>query len=58
MPKKVVVAKKSDDGKKKKSGSKKPPKSAMLIMDLAPPRGMPGMGMGPAGPVGRRRRRY
>lgn len=56
MPKRVtVVAKKGGDPKKKKSSTKKPPKSAMLIMDLAPPRGMPGMM--PAGPVGRRRRR-
>lgn len=57
MPKRVtVVAKKGDDPKKKKSkSSSKKPKGAMLIMDLAPPRGMPGMM--PAGPVGRRRRR-
>lgn len=58
MPKKIMVAK--GEPKKKKSATKKPPKSAMLIMDLAPPRGMPPRmppGMGPGGPVGRKRRR-
>lgn len=56
MPKKVtVVAKKGGDSKKKKGSAKKPKGSFMMAIDLAPPGRMPGMG--PAGPVGRRRRR-